>query len=240
MPSFQTTSPTSLQAFWSNPSSFGMTLLTIFLDTFGMEAAQWDPLTIQMEVEQEFNVELPPSNYDKLLTAISILTTNSFYVSVPDFSRACVVLSGHHPTPNLLILPDCADIAWGITEGVLIMPPPEDHQNPFSPEITTFIGYCLDSEGIINPPDVLRIATRDRQLVDRVNYEYSDDPEMLSSIYKMEESKTDDINKMVKSRIRSLLMQLASLPLRVGKTEVIVKKMLANLPENEEPLPLPQ
>lgn len=223
----------------ANPNTFGFTLLTIFLDLHGHEGLEWRPATIQMELEQEFGIDMPAGNYDRLMTAISIYTTNTFFVSTPDFVRACVVLSGHHPTPNLLQLPDSEDLAWGITEGLLIQPPGNGEKGPFSAEITGFIGEVLSSEGIINPPDVLRIAVRDQSLLSRVSYDYSEDPEMFSGIVQMENSKTDAINGIIKGRLHSLLMQLATLPLQNGDAMTMATKMLAQMPKDDEPLPLP-
>jgi hypothetical protein len=223
----------------ADPRTFGFTLLTIFLDLHGHEGLEYTPATIQMELEQEFGIDMPAGNYDRLLTAINIYTTNGFFVSTPDFVRACVVLSGHHPTPNLMQLPDSEDLAWGITEGLLIHPP-EGEKGPFMPEITAFIGEVLSSEGIINPPDVLRIAVRDQSLLSRVNYDYSEDPEMFAGIVQMENSKTDAINRLVSGRLRGLLMQLSTLPLQNGDAMTMATKMLAKMPKNEEPLPLPE
>jgi hypothetical protein len=233
----------SLKSFIANPNTFASVLLTIYIDTYGNEPFEehqqmpcltWHPNTIQMEIEQDFGLEIPGINFEKLMTAISLYTTNNFFVSTTDFVRFCVVLSGHAPAPELMVLPDCADLAWGITEGVLIMPPEETEQNPFSQEIVGFVGKCLDSEGIITPPDVLRIGLRDKSLVDHVTTNFSDDEELYSSIWKMEKDKTDDINQLVSSNLRMLIAQMAALPLQTGKTQELVKRMSKqiNQPQN--------
>lgn len=232
-----------LSPFWVDEQSFATTLLVMFIEAYGTkeqelnEVLNWDPITIQMEVEQDFGVDLPIGNYERLMTAISLLTTNTFFSSPPDFTRACVVLSGHTPYRDLMILPDAADIAWGVTEGLLINPPDEKDENPFISEITAFIGQVLDSEGIINPPDILRIATRDRSLLERVNYDFSDDPEMFSAINKMEADKSDSINFVIKGRLRALLSQLSKLPLHHGNTEKVVGQLLQRM-QGSEYLPL--
>lgn len=237
---FAKTQPTEqLAKILADPRTFAFTLLTAFLDLHGHEGLEWRPATIQMELEGEFGIDLPAGNFDRLMTAIMIYTTNNFFVSTPDFVRSCVVLSGHHPTPQLLQLPDSEDLAWGITEGLLIHPPEDGEHGPFEAEITSFIGEVLSSEGIMNPPDVLRIATRDHTLTSRVNYDYSDDPDMFSGIVQMENSKTDDINHVINGRLKGLLVQLSTLPLRNGDAINMAVKMLAKLPKNDEALPLP-
>lgn len=229
-----------LKMAWSNPNMFGTSLLILFLDTYGMDALQWRPTTIQIEIEQDNGIEVSAGNYDRLMTAIHIVSGNSFFKSVPDFVRACVVLSGHHPTPDLMMLPDCADLAWGITEGLLINPPTQDNEEPFAEEILGYISEALDSEGILNPPDVLRIADKGQELQAKANYSWSDDPEMFSAITKSESGKTDDINTMVLGRMVALITQLGSLPVRVGETKKMAEKLLSKLPKTAAPQPLPQ
>jgi hypothetical protein len=239
MPEGIRTSLGDLQPYWANQQMFGASLITLFIDCYGTEGLTWDPVTVQLEIEQDSGIEIPATSFDRLLTAINLIVTNTFFTSVPDFLRACVVLSGHEVSPSNLILPDAVDLAWGITEALFISPPEDDDHNPFVPEITAYIGHVLDSEGIINPPDVLRIATRDKELSDRVNYDYSDDPEMFGAINQMESGKTDDINRVIRGRMTALIIQLQSLPIRNGKMEQVIKRMLASLPKGEEPLPLP-
>lgn len=231
-------SKVDISKVWADPSAYATALLVAFLDVYGMEGLQWHPYTIQIEVEADTGAEIPAVNFEKLMTAVMILTSNSFFQSTTDFVRACVVLSGHEPHSEAMILPDCSDLAWGITEALLISPPEEDDENPFSPEIVGFIGHALDTEGILNPPDVLRIATRNQELQDRVNYDYSDDPEMFGAINEMEASKTNDINHVIKGRLRGLVAQLARLPLDNGNTEAMAEKILQNLPGDSD-LPLP-
>jgi hypothetical protein len=220
---------------WMDPKSFGFTLLTMYIDTYGTEGVNWMPETIEIELRDDFGIDLSADNFDRLMTAISLLTSNSFFVSLPDFIRTCVTLSDFHVAQNTMILPDADDIAWGVSESLLISPSPDDDDNPFSKEITAFIGQVLDSEGILNPPDVLRIATRDQSLVDRVNYEFSDDPEMFTAIQGFEAGKTDNINKIIRGRMRALVLQLKSLPLRHGKAGALADKILTKIPEDKEP-----
>jgi hypothetical protein len=227
----------TIRAALASPATYATTLLVVLLDSFGTDALAWDPNTVQMEVEQEYGVDLPPPNFDRLMTAVSLLTTDSFYTSTPDFARACAVFSGRSPTADMMILPDCDDIAWGMTEGMLI-DPPEGDGPPFSEEILALIGHALDQEGILTPPDVLRMGTRDRDVVDQARYDYSDDPEMFGAIQQEEAGKTDSINHLVKARMRGLIQQLKALPLRTGKVQELAEKLLAGLPGDED-LPLP-
>lgn len=210
-----------LTEMWKSPQTFATVLITVFLDRFGTEALMWDPSTIALEIEEEFDVDLPQRSFDKLMTAVSMLTTDRFYKSLPDFITACNILSGDTYDPNTFDPADGEEIAWGITEGVLICPPEEDDQDPFSDEIRAYIGAALDAEGIINPPDILRIALRSANVSTSLD-DFSDDPAMFNAIYDLEASKTGEINATIKDRTVTLYNQLAALKLQNGSTEKVL------------------
>jgi hypothetical protein len=214
--------------------TYATVLLTIFVETYGTEGFTWSPETIQMELEEDFNIRLPQANTDRLLTAINLLTSDDFYRSLPDFINYCNILSGDTYDPRSFDPADSVECAWGITEGLMLSPPDDNDDEPFSEEIVAYIGKVLDDEGIINPPDVLRIAVRDTDHSQAVS-EFSDDPIMFNAIHDFETSKTEEINRVIKQHVQRMGAQLEALPLRVGETKGVVKKMLNSLgqPQND-------
>jgi hypothetical protein len=217
-----------LKEMWKSPKTFASVLLIVFLDRFGVEALDWDPATISIEIEEEFGVDLPQATLDKLIVAINILTSDRFYRSLPDFIIFCNVLSGDTYRPDMFDPADSVEIAWGITEGLLIAPPEEQEQEPFNEEIRAYIGAVLDAEGIINAPDILKIALR-RANVSNAADEFSDDPDMFNAIYDVEAGKSADINGEIKERAIMLAEQLSALQLANGTTTAVAKKLLASV-----------
>lgn len=217
-----------LQALWTSPQTFGSVLLTVFLDRFGVEGLQWDPNTIMLEIEEEFDVALSQAVMDKLLVAINILTTDTFYTSLPDFITFCNVLSGDTYRPDMFDPADSSEVAWGLTEGLLISPPDDESDGPFNDEIRAYIGAVLDSEGIINAPDILQIALRTANVSDAAD-QFSDDPEMFNAIYEVEAGKSADINNSIKTKVNMLLGQLRAVELKNGSTEQVAKMLEASL-----------
>lgn len=206
----------AIKMLWDNPEdTFAIVYLTLFLDRFGTEGLEWDPSTITLEVEKEFDVDLKQLALDKLMVAIHILTSNNFHKSTPDFISFCNVLNGEERDANTFDPADAEDVAWGITEALIIYPPDDEDPEPFTDEIRTYIGDALDKEGIINPPDILRIALRTARVAPSIE-DFSDDPEMFSAIYDVEAGKTDDINKTIARRLSVLKKQLQSLRLING------------------------
>lgn len=217
-----------LTEMWRSPQTFALVLLTVFLDRFGTEALDWDPATITLEIEEEFNVDLPQPALDKLMSAITILTTDNFYRSLPDFIMICNVLSGDTYRPDTFDPADSAEIAWGLTEGLLIAPPDENEPEPFSDEIRAYIGAVLDDEGIINAPDILQIALRRANVSDAAN-QFSDDPEMFTAIYDVEAGKADEINNIVRQKATMLIEQLQAVKLVNGSTEAVAEALSESL-----------
>jgi len=217
-----------MQEAWRSKETFATVLLTMFLDRFGTEALTWDPSTIAMEIEEDFDVDLPQIALDRLIVAIQLLTTDRFFKQLPDFIAFCNVLDGDPFQPDTFDPADAEEVAWGITESMLISPPEDDDPEPFTDEIRAYIGSVLDSEGIINPPDILRIALRIANVSSSIK-DFSDDPEMFSAIYDVEAGKTEDINRTIKFRTELLVAQLAALQLKNGNTQQVVDMLRQSL-----------
>lgn len=213
-----------LQEAWTSNETFASVLLTLFVDKFGTEGLTWDPATIALEVEEEFNVDLSQGVLDKLIVAIQLLTTDRFFKSLPDFITFCNILDGDTYNPEMFDPADAAEVAWGITEAMLIAPPDREEEEPFTDEIRAYIGAVLDSEGIINPPDILRIALRQARVSPSIN-DFSDDPEMFNAVYDLEAGKTEDINRTIIMKTQLLAAQLGALNLENGKTQEIVEML---------------
>jgi hypothetical protein len=212
---------------WTNNDSFALTLYSLFYDEYVLPYVQrqekqeepdevnpmeWDPETIALEIEDDHNIELPRLVHDRLMTAIALQKTDAFYSSLPDFIAFCNVLAGT-PYGGSFDPADALEVAWGLTEALLIYPP--DSDDPFNDEIRSYIGQALDREGIMQAPDILQIALRDVDPPD-IQAEFSDDPTMFNAIYDMEASKTDDINRAIRENLRELVGQLQALPIKHG------------------------
>jgi hypothetical protein len=217
-----------MQEAWRSKETFATVLLTMFLDRFGTEALEWDPATIALEVEDEFDVDLPQLSLDRLIVAIQILTTDRFFKRLPDFIAFCNVLDGDPFQPDTFDPADAEEVSWGITEALLISPPEDDDPEPLTPEIRAYIGSVLDGEGILNPPDILRVALRMVKMTPAMK-DFSDDPEMFSAIYDVEAGKTEDINQSIRFKTELLTEQLAALQLKNGSTQRVAEMLKKSL-----------
>lgn len=214
--------------------TYATVLLVAAIDRYGLAVLGWRPETIEMELAVDCHAPVPPDNLAKLFVAVRLLTSDEFFNSPAAFCATCVTLAGHPPSDGRLIVPDSDDVAWGVTEAVLLAHP--DGDSPFSAEIVGLIGHVLDAEGMLVPPDVLRVATREKDLAARVSHDFSDDPVMYQAIFERDRSRAADIDALVAARSRGLFAQLARLDLKTadaGRVRDLCRKMTGALPPGE-------
>jgi len=230
-----------VKRLWVSPDSFASSLLLLFVDEYGNEepvddhevtpCLNWDPETIVSEIEDDLQIQLPRYSIDKLMTAVCLARPDKsadFYQSLPDFIVFCNILSGDTFDPRLPDPADAAECAWGINEALVLAPPNQSDENPFAPEIVAYIGKVLDDEGIIQPPGVLRLGLVGGQdKSGEVGSVFADDPEMYGAIWKVQKAKSEDIEEIVHSRLRSLFAQIGSLPLQNGSAAHLAQRMSA-------------
>lgn len=215
MPSSGKMSFQQLQTFLRSEEPLTTTLITLATDRYGLpEITDWAIETLVLEINTDFRIELPQLSVDRLGAGVLLLTSDRFYRQLPDFINIGNVLAGTPFDPDQWDPLEAAEAAWAISEALLLAPPDEDDENPFSEDITAYLGHVLDREGIDNPPDVLRIATRTATA--GAAADYSDDPIMFESIYTAQQEKSDDISAGLRYGVQRLIGQLDALPLTHG------------------------
>jgi hypothetical protein len=219
----------NIRQLLTDETTFATTLLVLLLDMYGPDALEWDPQTVVLEFADDFGVELSRENLDKLMTAREIFTSDDFFRRLPIFVQFCNILAGDDVRPDMFNPADAAECAWGIVEGLLICPPEDDE--PFCDEIRYYVGKALDDEGIKNPPDVLRIAlyASDGEPSSEADFGSMSltDPAMFGGEFQIQQSKADEISRMIKENLNDLIRQLHSLPLQTGRTEALLEKIQA-------------
>lgn len=209
-----------------DPDTYATTLLILLVDTYGLEVAQWTPQAIALQVTDDFGVELPKTAVDRIMAGITLVTTNYFYKSLSRFIDICNVLSGSDFDPGVFDPADSYEMAWAITEALLLSPPEEPE--PFTDDIRHYITAMLADEGYVTPPDILRLAIGG-DLAEQVRFNFADDPEMFQGIYANQQSKTAEVKDVIKDGLAAMLNQIAQLPLKTGSAENLLAKLRQEL-----------
>jgi hypothetical protein len=214
-----------LRELWTSEDTFATCLLALAGDAFGLEFLNWTDDALQLELNETFDVDVPRSSFDRLQVAAKILSTDVFTRSEQAFIEFCHILSGATYSPELPWSPnDAMEIAWGISESLLIEPPEE----PFSPAIRSYIGHVLDLEGIIAPPDVLQMAVREQPL-QGVLPDILSHPELHATIQDMDRQKAQAIEDTLRDRLHKLFSQLEELPLTNHNARELALQLRRNL-----------
>jgi hypothetical protein len=199
----------------TRPDVYATTVLTYLIDQLGTEALEWHPETIRQELEDAAGFSVPKHTFDRLMAGISLLASNYFWDSLPKFIQLTNILAGDDFDPRSFDPPDADEMAWAITEAMLLDPPDSEGSNPFSEEIRAYVGKKLGDEGFIRPPDILQIAL-EGDLSDRVSRNLSDDPAMFQAVYELQSAQTSEIERMIMANLSAMTEQLQKLPLDNG------------------------
>jgi len=215
-----------LRSFLGSDETYATVLLLLLTDTYGHEALEWSAAAIRMQLEEDFSVTLPDSNLDKLMSAITIVTTNYFYQDPVRFVELCNILSGDNAEHDEFDPADVSEILWGISESFLLWPPEQEdaaYDTNFSAEILEYIRQTLTEEGFLKAPDILNVSGLDETSF--VRDTWSDDPEMYQAIYELQQQKMDDMKMFLYANFRDLHEQLRVLPMKEGDKETLMKRI---------------
>lgn len=201
--------------FLANEDTFATTLLALCLDRYGTEIFDWDVRTLNIALAEDFNVEVPRANLDKIQALILVHTTNMVFVSLEAFVHVCNVLSGSeanfshwdHLTPE--------EALWGLYEIALhIGIERKDNETPdeFNDEIRQYLGVVARNAGLVRPPDLLRIADMHdaHQRVD----DWQEDPIFVKAIHDNDKARNDELMLFLADRIEALIAEMTAAPLQ--------------------------
>lgn len=222
-----------MKALLTSRDTYATVLLTLVLDTWGEECLNdpedpergpWHPTTFKSMLEDHFGVMLPKCNLDKLMAAITIITTDLFFTKADRFIVLANILAGDEFDPNEFEKADAVECAWAITEALLLDPPDDKNPEPFSDDVRRYVGFVLKDEGFVTPPDILKIALN-ADFKEQVRYNFSDDPAMFSGIYAIQKEKSDEVEQVLRDGLLDMRQQLNALSLQDGNTAELEQRI---------------
>lgn len=152
--------------------------------------------TLLDEIDRRLGRPMPPESRSKIMAVQVAYQTDLVYKSLPVFINFCNLLAERSDIdPNVFDPADAYEIAWAMTELVLVDPPQEetlvqpDYQNPFmraydipekgvmefSEEIRKYMGQALFVEGAIEPIPLIPMAIMPREI------EFNDEATFLAA-----------------------------------------------------------
>jgi len=187
--------------------TFATVLTSSLLKVYGPEALNWDSQTIQLQVKDDFNVEMPRRVFDQLMGQIAAITSTAVYNDVISFDAYASAVNRlsirfDHDTP------DPGDIAWAVAELAQVDPEPVGVKS-WSPDIIAYIRVVLDDAGVPIPPKVLKFVPPRAP-----HSNFSDSPDLYAASWASQEAQADEIDKHVDELTLLMLADLSKLGIK--------------------------
>lgn len=129
-------------------------LLGVVLNKLGSDAIDWDPITIDSEVKEEFNVSLTHLQFNKLMAAIDVLHNDNFESKWFVFDKICKTFSNLYVDYETLDDSQLEYIVLGVLEAGLI----RGETIEFTDEVKAYMGRIFRDFGFVNAPTLFPFA----------------------------------------------------------------------------------
>jgi len=207
---------TAAQFLSGETPTFGTVLVAIVLKAYGAAALNWDPLTLRVQLSEDFGAEVARVPYGKLMALINVITTDTVYRSVPVFDTTVHALAGD-PGNGMEEIPEVDDVAWAAVEITMADPEPPGIPGgrvPWSQDIAGYVGLALDREGISGEPKALFWARR--RSVPTAS-DQTENPDFYNAAMGTAQAKATEVDALIDHRIEVLVDHLAQLGVKPGE-----------------------
>lgn len=130
-------------------------LNAIIRKQYGDDAYDWDPLTVYLELQADYNTDMTVTNMERWSALQTAMTTGAFYTRLDAFLAICNTLSEGSPYFMAFDPVTVEEAAWGITEVAL-----NRDVLPFSYPIKQYLYVILGQDGYdeANYPEPIKMA----------------------------------------------------------------------------------
>ena len=199
----------SWREMWQNPEADATVLNAMLLTKYGEEALDWDPLTIQMEIKDDFSVAPAAEVMDKICAMQIVIGSGDFFNRVDAFRNVVNTIANGQPFFQIFTPLQAEEIAIALaTVGM------NRDMIPFAPSVRGLVKLSLIGDGydetefppifscvFDRKPDERKLRAQLTDLLGRPN----------SELPTAAENNVANIDSMLKRRVVICLKQLDSL-----------------------------
>lgn len=218
----ETVDSAAWREMWENPEADATVLNAMVLSKYGEEALDWDPLTIQMEIQDDFGVTPASEAMDKICAMQIVMGTGDFFGRVDAFRNIVNTIANGQPFFQTFTPLQAEEIALSIaTVGM------NRDMIQFAPAVQELVRLSLKGDGYSEDqfPPILSCVF-DRKPSDKAVREQLKDligrPE--SNLPTAAENNISNIDSMIRRRMVICLKQLDSLPGLTSVDDSILEK----------------
>ena len=218
----ETVDSAAWREMWENPEADATVLNAMVLSKYGEEALDWDPITIQMEIQDDFGVTPASEVMDKICAMQIVMGTGDFFGRVDAFRNIVNTIANGQPFFQTFTPLQAEEIAIAIaTVGM------NRDMIPFAPAVRQLVKLSLKGDGYSEEqfPPILSCVF-DRKPSEKVVREKLKDligrPE--SELPTAADNNIANIDSLIRRRIVVCLKQLDSLPGLTSVDDAILDK----------------
>lgn len=202
-----------LEDWLTDEGTYTTVLLAILWDRYGEEFLQWDPVTVNLQLRDDFYVDAREWLLDRVNAGSVLMTTDQFHQALPAFSAICNTLNFGAAPSQLMVPADLDDVFWGVVEARLLEGP-EIARQPFAAEIAGYVGVLLSEAGVDEPPAQLSFARLpDHEEGNRQDALATADESFFQVYWEKRQEAKSDYQRAGMQRLQELFAQLAAVPL---------------------------
>jgi len=207
---------------WENPEADATVLNAMVLAKYGEEALEWDPVTIQMEIQDDFGVTPAREAMDKICAMQIVMATGDFFGRVDAFRNIVNTIANGQPFFQTFTPLQAEEIAIALaTVGM------NRDMLPFAPAVQELVRLSLKGDGYSEeefPPIFSSVFDRkpsDKKVRSQVmDILWRKESELPTA----GENNIANIDNMLRRRIVICLKQLDSLPGLTMVDDAILEK----------------
>lgn len=207
---------------WENPEADATVLNAMILSQYGEEALDWDPLTIQMEIQDDFGVTPASQVMDKVCAMQIVMGTGDFFNRVDAFRNVVNTIANGEPffqtfTPLKAEEMAIALATVGMNRDLL----------PFAPAVQELVRLSIKNDGYDEeefPPIFASVFDRrpsDKKLRGHVRDILGRQEQVLPTAA---DNNIANIDNMLRRKVVICLKQLDSLPGLTHIDDTILEK----------------
>lgn len=127
---------------WQNPEASATVLNAMLISKYGEEALDWDPLTIRLEIQEDFKVSPADEVMNKICAMQIVMTSADFFERIDTFINVCNTLSEGDPFFEVFTPLESEEIAFALATVAM-----NRDMLPFNPTIRRYVKEVLKADG---------------------------------------------------------------------------------------------
>ena len=195
--------------------SYASVILGICVNQFGVECLEWEAATFDSEVHHKFGVHLGRIPKNRLLAAITALTSDSWVNDPYVFNQVANAFGDGTVSMEVYEPADPQEMAWTLIEyGILDRPEVADPdsesvENTLSDEVKSYIGATLQDYSI-RPVGIFEFL---KDVYDIDYSQWADDQDITTTMFKQSDEALSDVMAYVQDNLIKLRAQVELLQL---------------------------